>query len=211
MSTVGSTHKTDECLFAKFAPKNRDRVFTKPGRYVSDRFRSIATVSATAAITTRHPQCPVVTPVGTEGTNTVAVIANADGKRTPSAVLTSQRPLTTGATSSMHQLQHVCSAEAKCDYFFRSPLRHYQSAVLDVFSCSPRFPSTSVRISGVLEGDNIEHQLNTDSATEIPCIAKTLIDYIIIKSFRAKLDSVAERLSLQDGNVTIPATHNRSL
>ena len=29
----------------------------------------------------------------------------------------------------------------------------------------------------------------------------------IIKSFRAKLDWAAERLSFQDSNVTIPATH----
>ena len=115
MSTVGSTHKRDECLFAKLAVKNRDRVLTKPARYAPDRFRSIATVRATAAITTRHPQYPTVTPVGTEGSNTVAVIANADGKSTPSAVLTPQRPLATGATSSKHQLQHVCSAETKYD------------------------------------------------------------------------------------------------
>ena len=168
--------------------KNRDRVRTKPDRYVPDRFRSITTVSTIGVVTTRHPQCPIVTPVGTEGTNTVAVIAKADGKRTPSAVSTPQRPLATGATSSKHQLQRVCSAETKNDYFFRSPLKHFQSAVLDIPSCSPRFPSTSVRISGVLEKDNIEHQLTIDFATEIPCIAKTLIDDIIIKSFRAKLD-----------------------
>ena len=93
MNTVGGTHKTDECLFVKLAAKNRDRVLTKPGRYVPDRFRSIATVSTTAAVTPRHPQCPVVIPVGTEGTNTVAVIAKADGRRTPAAVLTPQRPL----------------------------------------------------------------------------------------------------------------------
>ena len=165
MSIVGSTHKTDECLFAKLAAENRDRVLAKPGRYVPDRFRSITTVSTTAVVTTRHPQCPVVTPVGTEGTNTVAVIAKADGTRTPSAVLTPQRPLAAGATSSKHHLQHVCSAETKYDKFFRSPLRHHQSAVLDVSSSSPRFPSTSVRISGILEGDNIEHQLTIDSAT----------------------------------------------
>ena len=75
MSTVGGTHKTDECFFAILASKNRDRVLTKPDRYAPDRFRSITTVSTTAVVTTRHPQCPVVTPVGTEGTNTVAVIA----------------------------------------------------------------------------------------------------------------------------------------
>ena len=188
MSIVGDTHKTDECLFAKLAAKTRYRVLTTPGRYVPDRVRSMATVSTTAAVTTRRPQCPVVTPVGTEGTNTVAVIAKSDGKRTPSPVLTPQRPLATGATSSKHQLQHVYSAETKCNKCFRSSLRHYQSAALDVSSCSTRFPSTNVRISGVLEGDNIEYQLTIDSETELPCIAKTLIDYITIKSFRAKLD-----------------------
>ena len=113
MSTVGDTHETDECLFAKLAANNRDRVLTKPDRYVPDRFRSITTVSTTAVVTTRHPQCPVMTPVGTEGTNTVAVIAKADGKRMPSAVSTPERPLETGATSSKHQLQHVCPAETK--------------------------------------------------------------------------------------------------
>ena len=78
-------------------------------------------VSTTAAVTTRHPQCPVVTPVGTEGTNTVAVIAKADGKMTSSAVLTPQRPLATGATSSKHQLQHVGSAETNVIHFFEVP------------------------------------------------------------------------------------------
>ena len=36
-----------------------------------------------------------------------------------------------------------------------------------------------------------------------------LIDNSIMKSFRAKLDWAAERLSFQDSNVTIPATHMR--
>ena len=48
--------------------------------------------------------------------------------------------------------------------------------MLDVFSCLTRFPSTRVRIIGVLEGDNIEHQLRIDSATDVPCIAKIFID-----------------------------------
>ena len=100
MNTVGGTHKTDECLFAKLAAKNGDRILTKPGRYVSDRSRLMANVRTTAAVTTRHPQYPVVTPVSTEATNTVAVIAKADGRRTPSAVLMPQRPLATGATGS---------------------------------------------------------------------------------------------------------------
>ena len=47
----------------------------------------------TAPVATRHPACPVVTPVGTEGTNTVAASAKADGRRTPSAVLTPKRLL----------------------------------------------------------------------------------------------------------------------
>ena len=78
--------------------------------------------------------------------------------------------------SNKHQLQHVGSEETKYFEFFRSPLRHYQSAVLDVSSCSTRFPSTRVQIPGVLEGDNIEHQLTIDSATDIPCIPKTFIN-----------------------------------
>ena len=150
-----------------------------------------------------------MTPVGTEGTNTVAVAAKADGSSMPSAVLTPQRPFATGTRSSKHQSQHVGSEETKYDNIFLSSLRRYQSAVLDVSSCSTRFLSTSVRISGVLEGDNTEHQLTIDSATEIPCIAKTWIDDIIMEAFRAKLDWAAERLSFQDSNVTIPATHLR--
>ena len=156
--------------------------------------------------------------------------------------------------------------------FFRSPLRRYQSALLDVSSCSTRFPCTRVRTPGVFEGDNIAHQLIIDSATDIPCISKAFIDnyeklrhkrifpippgifslysadgspleimgcvrftlklgnkslpvkalillYLgsdvmmvdnsIMKSFGAKLDWTTERLSFQDGNVTIPATHVR--
>ena len=117
-----------------------------------------------------------MTPVGTEGTNTVAVIAKADGRRRPSAVFTPQRLLATGTRSSKHKLQHVDSEETKYDDFFQSLLRHYQLAVLHVFSCSTRFPSTRVRIPGVLEGDDIEHQLTIDSATDIPCISKAFID-----------------------------------
>ena len=162
-------------------------------------FGSIATVSTTAA----------VTPVGTEGTNTVAVAAKANGRSMPSAVLAPQRPFATGARSRKHQSQHVGSEETKYDRFFRGSLRNYQLDVLDVSSCSTRFPSTSVRTAGVLEGDNIEHQLTIDSATDIPCIAKTLIDNSIMKTFRAKLDPTAERLYFQDSNVTISATHTR--
>ena len=173
-------------------------------------FGSIATVSTTAAVTTRHPQCSIVTPVGTEGTNTVAVAAKADGRSTLSDVLTPQCSFVAVARSNKHRSQHdVGSEETKYDKKNRSSLRPYQSAMLDVFSCSTRFPSTSVHIPGVLEGDNIEHQVTIDSATGIPCIAITLIDKSIMKAFRAKLYWTAERLYFQDSNVTIPATHMR--
>ena len=66
--------------------------------------------------------------------------------------------------------------ETKYDKKNSSPLRHSQPAVLDVSTYSTRFPSTRVRIPGVLEEDNIEHQLTIDSATDIPCISKTFID-----------------------------------
>ena len=117
-----------------------------------------------------------MTPVGTEGTNTVAASAKADGRTTPSAVLTPKRLLGTRARSSKHQLQQVDADETKYDVFFTSSLRHSQPAVLDVSSYSTRFPSTRVRIPGVLEEDNIEHQLTIDSVTDIPCISKTFID-----------------------------------
>ena len=49
--------------------------------------------------------------------------------------------------------------------------------MLDVFSSSTRFPSTRrVRSPAVLERDNVEHQLTIDSATDIPCVAKSFID-----------------------------------
>ena len=117
-----------------------------------------------------------MTLVGTESTNTVAASAKADGRRTPSAVLTPKRLLGTRARSSKHQLQQVDADETKYDELFSSPLRHSQPAVLDVSSYSTRFPSTTVRIPGVLEEDSIEHQLTIDSATNITCISKTFID-----------------------------------
>ena len=117
-----------------------------------------------------------MTPVGTEGTNTVAASTRADGRRTPSAVLTPKRLVGTRVRSSKHQLQQEDVDETKYDEFFSSPLRHSQPAVLNVSSYSTRFPSTRVWIPGVLEEDNIEHQLTIDSATDIPCISKTFID-----------------------------------
>ena len=118
-----------------------------------------------------------MTPVGTKGTNTVAVSAKADGRRTPSAVLTTKRLLGTRVRSSKHQLRQVVDLdETNYDDFFSSPLRYSQPAVLDASSYSTRFPSTRVRIPGVLEQDNIEHHLTIDSATDIPCISKTFID-----------------------------------
>ena len=117
-----------------------------------------------------------MTPVGTEGTNTVAASARADGRRTPSAVLIPERLAGTRVRGSKHQRQQEDLDETKYNEFFSSPLRHSQPAVLDVSSYSTRFPSTRVRIPGVLEEDNIEHQLTIDSATDIPCISKTFID-----------------------------------
>ena len=117
-----------------------------------------------------------MTPVGTEGTNTVAASARADGRRTPSAVLIPERLAGTRVKSSKHQRQQEDLDETKYNDFFSSPLRHSQPAVLDVSSYLTRFPSTRVRIPGVLEEDNIEHQLTIDSATDIPCISKTFID-----------------------------------
>ena len=117
-----------------------------------------------------------MTPVGTEGTNTVAASDRADGRRTPSAVLIPERLAGTKVRGSKHQRQQEDLDETKYNEFFSSPLRHSQPAVLDVSSYSTRFPSTRVRIPGVLEEDNIEHQLTIDSATDIPCISKTFID-----------------------------------
>ena len=116
-----------------------------------------------------------MTPVGTEGTNAVAASDRADGRRTPSAVLIPER-LAGTSRGSKHQRQQEDLDETKYNEFFSSPLRHSQPAVLDVSSYSTRFPSTRVRIPGVLEEDNIEHQLTIDSATDIPCISKTFID-----------------------------------
>ena len=117
-----------------------------------------------------------MTPVGTEGTNAVAASDRADGRRTPSAVLIPERLAGTRIRGSKHQRQQEDLDETKYNEFFSSPLRHSQPAVLDVSSYSTRFPSTRVRIPGVLEEDNIEHQLTIDSATDIPCISKTFID-----------------------------------
>ena len=117
-----------------------------------------------------------MTPVGTEGTNTVAASARADGRRTPSAVLIPKRLAGTRVRGSKHQRQQEDLDETKYNEFFSSPLRHSQPAVLDVSAYSTRFPSTRVRIPGVLEEDNIEHQLTIDSATDTPCISKTFID-----------------------------------
>ena len=52
-----------------------------------------------------------------------------------------------------------------------------QLSIPDVPSCRTRFPPTRVRIPCTLEGDNVEHQLTIDSATDIlvPCIAQTFI------------------------------------
>ena len=57
-------------------------------------------------------------------------------------------------------------------HFFCISLVYYQSAVIDVSSCTTRFPSTRVRIPATLGGGNEEHQLTFDSVTDIPCIAQ---------------------------------------
>ena len=176
-----TTHKTEDCLFAKLGGERTDSR-RSPKRCVSDRFGSIATVSTTAVVTTRHDQCPVETTVGTEGTSTVAVAVKAYGRSTTTrhhlseVTLAPQCSYAAVARRNRHRSQYVDSEERKFEDFFHSSLRHYQSAVLDVSSCSPWFPSTRVRIPGILEGDNIEHQLTIDSATDILCIAKTFID-----------------------------------
>ena len=134
-------------------------------------------------MTTRHYQCPVETTVGTECTSTVAISAKADGRNNTTrqhhqseVTLAPQCSYAAVAKRDKHRSQYIDSEEAKYNVFFRSSVGHYQSAVLDVSSCSTRFPSTRVRIPGILEGDNIEHQLTIDSATDILCIVKTFID-----------------------------------
>ena len=74
-----------------------------------------------------------------------------------------------------HRSQYLDSFETEYNAFFCSSLMYYQSAVLDVSSYMARFPSTRVRIPGTLGGDNVEHQLTINSATDIPCIAQTFI------------------------------------
>ena len=60
-------------------------------------------------------------------------------------------------------------------HFFCISLVCYQSAVIDVSSCTTRFPSARVRIPATLGGGNEEHQLTFDSVTDIPCIAQLLL------------------------------------
>ena len=97
-----TAHKTEDCPSAKLGAKIGTKSSRSPGRCVSDRLGLIATVSTTTAVATRHPQCPVVTTVDAEGSNTVAVAAKADGRSTTTrqnhlseGVLTSQRPFAT--------------------------------------------------------------------------------------------------------------------
>ena len=74
--------------------------------------------------------------------------------------------------------------------------------------------ATSVRIPGVLEGDNIEYQLTIDSATDIPCIAKTLVDNSIMKSLKSQYCPVITQTGdeqtvpvLVSRKYVIPAAH----
>ena len=75
-----------------------------------------ATISTTAAITTRHPQCLIVTLVCTEGINTVTVAAKANGRSTSSDVLTPQRSFATVTRINSLRPQHVGSRETKYDF-----------------------------------------------------------------------------------------------
>ena len=75
-----------------------------------------------AAVTTMHPQRPVVTTVGTEGINTVAVAAKTNGRSTgtrqnhlPEGV---QRSIATVARSNNYRSEHEGSEETKYDEFF---------------------------------------------------------------------------------------------
>ena len=124
-----------------------------------------------------------MTTVGAEGTGTVAVAAKADGRSTTirqhhlsEVALAPQRSYAGVGRRDKHRSEYENSEETKYDEVFCIFLRRYQSAVLDISSCSTRYLSTRVHIPGVLEGDNTEHQLTIDSATDIPCIAKTFID-----------------------------------
>ena len=125
---------------------------------------------------------PAETTVGTKSTNTVAVAAKADGRsdttrqhRLSKVTLAPECSYVAVARHQKHRSQYLYSCETKYNGIFCSSLRYYQSAVIDISACTTRFPSTRVRIPGTLEGDNVEHQLTIDSATDIPCIAQTFI------------------------------------
>ena len=170
-------------FICKACGENRNRFLTSPERCVSDRFELIAAVTTAAVVTTRHDQCPVETTVGTKGTSTIAVASKADGRSITTRqyhlyeiTLAPQCSYAVVARHNEHRSQFVDSEETKKNVFFRSSLRHHQSAVLDISSCSTRLPPTKVRIPGILDGDNIEHQLIIDSATDIPCTVKTFTE-----------------------------------
>ena len=133
-------------------------------------------------VTSRHDQGPAETTVGTKSTNTVAIAAKAYGRSDTNrqhhlskVTLAPQCSYVAVARHQKHRSQYLDSCETKCNAFFRSFLRCYQSIVLDVSSCTSRFSSTKVRIPGTLEGDSEEHQLTIDSATDIHCIVQTFI------------------------------------
>ena len=142
----------------------------------------MATVSTTAVVTSRHDQYPDDTTVGTKSTNTVGVAAKADGRsdtmrqsHLSKVTLAPQYLYVAVVGHPKHRSQYLGSCETKYDAFFRSYLMYYQSAVLDVLYWTTGFPSTRVRIPATLGGDNEEHHLTIDSATDIPRVAQTFI------------------------------------
>ena len=75
-----TTDKTEDCLFAKVATKIRTDPWRSPERCASNCFGSIATVSTSAVVTSRHDQCFADTTVGTKSTSTVADATKVDGR-----------------------------------------------------------------------------------------------------------------------------------
>ena len=96
---------------------------------------------------------PVNTTVGTKNTNILAVAAKANGRsdttRQQHLSKVSLAPQCSYVAVARHpkdRSQYLDSCETKYNACFRSSLMYYQSAVLDVSSCTTRFPSTRVRI-----------------------------------------------------------------
>ena len=151
------THKTEDCLFPNLTAKIGADPWRSPERCASDRFGYIAAVSTTVIVTSRHDQCPVNTTVGTKSTDTVAVAAKSDGR----SDTTRQHHLSKVTLLAHHQCLYIVVAkhpkhrpqyldsrrcETKHNSSFCRFLAYYQSAVIDISSCTTRFPSARVRI-----------------------------------------------------------------